>query len=130
MNEKFPPNTKVFIVEDDTFISGLMVKKFTADGCTVTTANAGDKAFEAIKAAMPNVILLDIMLPGGVDGLGILQQLKSEPTTKNIPVLMLSNLGEKPQIDQSKKLGAASFLIKATMSVDEIAAEAMKALKK
>ena len=128
--EKFPANTKVFIVEDDAFISGLLVKKLTAEGCTVNTVNQGDKALDAIKAFMPNIILMDIMLPGGIDGLGILQQVKAEPTTRAIPVIMLSNLAEKAQIDQAKKTGAVNFLVKATMSVDEIAQEAAKALKK
>jgi CheY-like chemotaxis protein len=127
--DKFPANTKVFIVEDDAFISSLLVKKISAAGATVETVNNGEAAFAAIKKFQPNVILMDIMLPG-IDGLQVLQQVKADADLRAIPVIMLSNLGEKEQIDQAKKTGAVNFLIKATMSVDEIAQEALKALQK
>lgn len=125
--DTFPANSKVFIVEDDAFISSLLVKKLSAAGATVETVNNGEAALEAIKKFQPNVILMDIMLPG-IDGLQVLQQVKADAELRAIPVIMLSNLGEKTQIDQAKKTGAINFLIKATMSVDEIAAEARKAL--
>lgn len=127
--DKFPENTKVFIVEDDAFISSLLVKKITASGAKVETANNGGEALSAIKKFKPDVVLLDIMLPD-MDGLQILQQLKADSELRSIPVIMLSNLGEKAQIDQAKKTGAVNFLIKATLSVDEIVKETIKALSK
>ena len=125
---KFPPNTKIFIAEDDAFIGSLLVKKFESAGAVVLTGNNGDTAAENIKKEKPNVVLLDILLPGA-DGFQILQQLKADPETKNIPVIMLSNLAEKVQIDKAKKYGAATFLVKATMSIDAIIGEAAKQLK-
>jgi CheY-like chemotaxis protein len=68
------------------------------------------------------------MLPGA-DGFQVLQQLKADPVTKNIPVVMLSNMGDKASIDKAKKYGAVNFLIKATLSVDEIVSEIAKQLK-
>ena len=130
MNEtaKMPANTKVFIVEDDAFISSLLVKKFEAGGVTVSTSSTGETAAASIKKEMPSIVVLDIMLPGA-DGFAVLQQIKSDPDTKNIPVVMLSNLAEKVQIEKAKKYGAVSFLIKATLSVDEIFGEVVKQLK-
>ena len=130
MNEptKIPTNTKVFIVEDDAFISSLLVKKFEGAGAIVSTCAAGDIAKAEITKVMPNIIIMDIMLPGA-DGFNVLQQLKADASTKDIPVVMLSNLAEKVQIDKAKKYGAVSFLIKATLSVDEIVAEIAKQLK-
>lgn len=121
-------NAKIFLVEDDAFISNLLVKKFEGSGMTVITGNAGETAAASIKKEMPNIVVLDIMLPG-VDGFQVLQQMKSDPDTKNIPVIMLSNLSDKVQIEKSKKYGAVSFLIKATLSVDEIVGEVEKQLK-
>lgn len=125
---KIPPNSKVFIVEDDVFLSRLLIKKFENEGAIVLTTNAGNLAAAEIKKGMPNVVVLDIMLPGA-DGFQILQQLKADNDTKNIPVAMLSNLGERVQIDKAKQYGAAIFLIKATLSIDEIVSEIAKLLK-
>jgi DNA-binding response OmpR family regulator len=130
MNEsvKIPENTKVFIVEDDVFISSLLIKKFESAGATVSNSMTGDTAAASIKKEMPNIVLLDIMLPGA-DGFQIIQQLKADVTTKNIPVIMLSNLGDKEHMDKAKKYGAVNFLIKATLSIDEIVNEVAKQLK-
>ena len=130
MNEtvKIPAGTKVFIVEDDAFISSLLTKKFESEGVVIATSSTGDTAAADIKAAKPAIIILDIMLPG-IDGLQVLEQIKKDPETQNIPVIMLSNLGEKVQIEKAKKYGAVSFLIKATLSVDEIVGEVAKQLK-
>ena len=125
---KIPPNTKVFIVEDDAFISGLLVKNFENSGATVSTSADGATAKDSIKKIMPNIVMLDVMLPGA-DGFEILQQLKADDETKKIPVIMLSNLGDKTSIDKAKKYGAAIYLIKATLTVDEIVNEAIKQLK-
>jgi CheY-like chemotaxis protein len=130
MNEtaKIPANTKIFIVEDDTFISSLLVKKFESVGAIISTSNTGDTAAADIKKNMPNIVILDIMLPGA-DGFQVLQQLKADPDTKKIPVIMLSNLSGKEYFDKAKKYGAVGFLIKATLSIDEITSEIAKQLK-
>ncbi|HAO64921.1 TPA: response regulator [Candidatus Taylorbacteria bacterium] len=125
---KIPQDTKIFIVEDDSFISSLLTKKFENGGAIVSTSKSGDTAAADIKKEMPSIVILDIMLPGA-DGFQVLQQLKADPATKNIPVLMLSNLSEKVQIEKSKKYGAVGYLIKATLSIDQIIGEVAKQLK-
>ncbi len=128
MNEKnFPPHTKIFIVEDDAFINNLLTHKLEGQGCTVGTINTGDRAIEEIKKFNPDIIVLDIMLPG-IDGLEVLKKLKEDPSTRLIPTIILSNVAEKTEFDKAKKLGADSYLVKATLSIDEIAAELAKHL--
>jgi len=124
----FTSDVKIFIVEDDAFMGGLLSKNFEASGAQVFKIDTGKGATEMIKQIMPNVVLLDIMLPD-VDGFEILQKLKADTETRNIPIIMLSNLADKVSIEKSKKMGAVSFLIKATMTVSEIAAEIAKQLK-
>jgi CheY-like chemotaxis protein len=130
MNEslKIPAGTKVFIVEDDSFISSLLVSNLESNGVVVSTDATGETAVASIKKVMPNIIMLDIMLPV-VNGLEILKQLKADPVTKNIPVMMLSNFGDKDRIETAKQYGAVAFLIKATLSIDNIASEIAKQLK-
>jgi CheY-like chemotaxis protein len=125
---EIPANTKVFIVEDDAFISMMLVKRFESIGAIVSTDAVGNTATENIKKVMPNIVTLDIQLPGA-DGLQILQQLKADPETKNIPVVMLSNFGDKEKLDKAKQYGAVAFLIKATLSIDEIIGEIIRHLK-
>ena len=130
MNEttKIPPNNKVFIVEDDKFIRDLLVKRLEGAGAIVGTDEMGSRAAADIKKTTPNIILLDILLPGA-DGFQVLQQLKADPETRNIPVIMLSNLAEKVYFEKAEKYGAVSYLVKATLSVDEIVGEVAKQLK-
>jgi CheY-like chemotaxis protein len=120
--------TKIFLVEDDAFISMMLVKNFENAGAIVTTDARGDTAAANIKKTMPNIVLLDIQLPGAT-GLEILEQIKNDPETKNIPAVMLSNFGDKEKIAKAKQLGALAFLIKATLPVDEIVGEIAKLLK-
>lgn len=119
---------KVFIVEDDSFIAGLLGQGMEKYGWKVTMDNTGKTAFDQIKTVKPDVAILDIMLPG-MDGLEILALLKQDPATKDIPVIMLSNLSEPTQIKKATSLGAAKFLIKATLSIDAIVAEVNKVVK-
>jgi CheY-like chemotaxis protein len=127
---KLPINSKIFILEDDSFMSSLLVQKFEAAGATVKTAQSGAGAFEEIKKMMPDVTLLDIMVPGGVDGFEVLRLMRADENTRKLPAIMLSNLSEKAEIEKAEKLGAANYMIKATVSIDEIANEALKQIQK
>ena len=82
-----------------------------------------------ISENMPDVILLDIVLPG-MDGLEILKNIKADPKIKHIPVIMLSNLSKAPNDEKSKKLGAARFIVKAEVTLDEIIEEVKDVIKK
>lgn len=122
---KFPTGTKVVMVEDDKFLGSLVAKKLVTAGCVVKYVDNGETAVATIEAEQPHVVLLDLLLPG-MSGFDVLAKVKQNEKTKQIPVILLSNLGEKKDIEQGIQLGAVNFLIKATMTVDEILDEAAK----
>lgn len=114
--------THIMLVEDDKFLRELLVRKLEAAGFKVSTAVDGQTAFDKAKEGMPDIALLDLVLPG-VDGFDILKQIKGDEATKNIPVIILSNLGQKEEVDQGMKLGASDYLVKAHFTPDEIIAK-------
>lgn len=126
--EKIFSNRKVLWVEDDIFLSGLIGQRFGELGSILFGADNGDKALQIAKIEKPDIILLDIILPG-ISGFEILKNLKDDPVTKDIPVIILSNLSQKSDIEKGKTLGAVSFLVKATVDLDEIVNEVKKVLK-
>lgn len=128
MTEQIFNNKKILWVEDDVFLSGLIGQRFGGLGAILFGANNGKEALDIAKMEKPDIILLDILLPG-IGGFEILKSLKDDPTTKNIPVIILSNLSQKSDVEKGKELGAVSFLVKATVDLDEIVNEVKKILR-
>ena len=126
---KIPPNTKIFILEDDDFMRGLLMRKFRADGAIVEADNQADGVFEAIKKMMPDITILDIMIPGKIDGLEILRLMRADPETRSLKVMMLSNLSKKANIDKANKMGISSYLVKSTVTIEGITSEVIKILE-
>ena len=124
---KFNLGTKIVIVEDDKFLGGLVAKKLVDDGCTVQHIESGELVQAAVESDIPDLIFLDLLLPG-LSGFDVLAGLKKNDKTKDIPVIVLSNLGEREDIRRGLDLGANSFLIKASMTVDSIVSEAARIL--
>lgn len=125
----FQVPTKILLVEDDKFFAGLLAKKISASGAVLIHAPNGEEALKAVENENPSLILLDILLPG-IDGLQVLAKLKSDEKTKNIPVIILSNFGSEDQIKTGQKLGVATYLIKATITPDEVLKEIQATLIK
>lgn len=113
---------KLFWVEDDKLIGTILAKKLIASGFDLMHAQSGEEAMEMLKTAQPDVIALDLLVPG-MNGLDILQKIKAEPRLKNVPSMILSNLNKQSDIDRAKLLGAQKFLVKAATSLDQIVAE-------
>lgn len=111
--------TKIVLVEDDLFMSGILTKHLIGEGFAVVLMADGDQAFDHIAVERPDIVLLDIVLPGR-SGFDILQKLKQVESTKSIPVLILSNLGSKEEIQRGIDLGAEGYLIKANSTIEEI----------
>jgi len=120
---------KVLIVEDDKFFRELMLKKFSNESFEVTVARDGKDALEYLEKNIPKVILLDLILPG-LSGYEILALIKGDVKTKNIPVIILSNLGQQEEIDKAMSLGAVDFMVKVNFTLEEIAAKIQKFLTK
>ncbi len=123
------PNEKihVLIVEDDVFLSQIYQKKFEMEGYKVSTADNGEKGLMDAKKKKPNIILLDILLPK-MDGFAVLAKLKSDAEVKDIPVILLTNLGQKEDVDKGLEQGAADYLIKAHFKPSEVVDKVRKVL--
>lgn len=112
----------ILIIEDDSFLIGLLKKKLIAFGFNVSEASDGNKGIKKIKEEKPDLVLLDLLLPT-IDGFEVLSIIKKDPATSSIPVIILSNLGQKEDIDRCLSLGATDYLIKAQSTPDDIVAK-------
>lgn len=113
---------KVLWVEDDQFLRDLMKAKLEREGCVSIYAENGARALELLKGDIPDVILLDLVLPD-MTGFEILKTIKEDPRMKRVPVIVLSNIGQQSDIEKTKALGAAKHLIKAERDPDDIMRE-------
>jgi CheY-like chemotaxis protein len=101
----------ILYVEDEQFFGSIVSQKLGEKGFKVVLASTGEKGLELSQNEEFSLILLDIFLPG-INGFEVLEKLKNNPKTKDIPVIMLTNLDTKEDREKSKKLGAESFLVK------------------
>jgi len=120
---------KILLVEDDNFIIDIYITKLKEVGFSVQSAVNGEDALAKIKQSSPDLVLLDIVLPQ-VTGFEFLQEIKSMPELKNVPVIVLSNLGQKKEIEKGLSLGAAKYLIKAHYTPTEVVEEIRTVLNK
>lgn len=109
----------VLVVEDDKFLRELLVRKLASEGFDVQNAIDAQAAFTILAERKPSIILLDLILPG-VDGFEILSRIKADPKIADVPVIILSNLGQKEDLDKAMALGAKDFMVKANFTLDEI----------
>ncbi len=110
---------KILIVEDDKFLRELIARKLVKMGYNILQAVDGEKGLESIKENKPDVVLLDLILPG-IDGFEVLSLMGKDEEVAQIPVLVLSNLGQKEDVERALNLGAKDYLIKAHFTPEEI----------
>lgn len=125
----FKSGTKVMVVEDDKFIADLLVKKLSLSGAIVTYVNNGEDVLKTLEGNIPNIIVLDVLLPG-MDGFTVLGKIRSDERLKMIPVIFLSNMQSKEDVERGARLGAENFLIKSMLTINEILEEVRKVLEK
>jgi DNA-binding response OmpR family regulator len=109
----------ILIIEDDKFLRSLITEKVSSQGFNVSVAIDGKEGIREAQKSKPDLILLDLILPD-VDGFEVLSKIKGEAGTSAVPVIVLSNLDSKEDIDKALKLGASDFLIKAQLTPEEI----------
>lgn len=119
---------KILIIEDDDFFRQLIAKKLQND-FEVISARDSKEAFSQLESPLPDLIILDLILPG-MDGFEILSIVKKDKRTAGIPVVVLSNLGQKEEIERAKSLGALDFMIKINFTIEEIFAKIQEVFKK
>ncbi|HBM45710.1 MAG: Two component transcriptional regulator, winged helix family [Parcubacteria group bacterium GW2011_GWF2_38_76] len=118
--EKKIKKNKVLLVDDDPLIIRMYEYRLRHDGYEVLLAFDGEKAVIEAKAQLPDIILLDLMMPK-MNGVETLKFLKKEPDTKNIPVIILTNLGDDPSyVNLTKEMGANDYLVKSEMSLKDL----------
>lgn len=115
------------IIEDDVFLGEIYQKKFEMEGFKVSMANNGEKGLSDIKKKKPDIVLLDILLPK-LDGFAVLEAAKADPSIKNIPIILLTNLGQKDDVQRGLDEGAADYLIKTHFKPSEVVDKVRKVL--
>jgi CheY-like chemotaxis protein len=106
-----PDDVRVLFVEDDSLVAQMYRLKLELDGYWVEVAEDGIAALEKARALVPDIIFLDIRLPQK-DGLTVLEELRADPATARIPVVILSNWNEKELVERGVTLGALDHMIK------------------
>lgn len=105
---------RILIVEDDGFLASIYAQKLELEGFDVSFATNGEDGLKLAQKDHPDLILLDLRLqPDKMDGFELLEKLKADAALKKIPVIVLTNLGQKEDVERCMKLGAAGYLIKA-----------------
>lgn len=110
---------KVLIIEDDKFLRDLMSHKISKEGFETIEAVDGEEGLKTALEKLPHVILLDLILPG-MDGFEVLQRIRQDSKIGKTPVMILSNLGQKDDIEKGNQLGATDYLVKAHNTPGEI----------
>ena len=124
---------QILLVEDDPFLIDIYATKFKEEGFQVEVANDGEEGLRKLKEGEGNeekfdLLVLDIVLPH-VDGWEILKEIKASEKLKNLKIVILSNLGQKGEVEKGVKLGATKYLIKAHYTPSEVVAEIKQLLK-
>ena len=121
-------NTTILLIEDDDFLASMYETKLELEGYKVLVAYDGDKGLAMIKKHLPDLILLDIVLPK-LDGFGVLKEIKKSKELQSIPVILLTNLSQKEDIKKGLDLKADDYLIKAHYMPSEVISKIKKQLK-
>jgi CheY-like chemotaxis protein len=110
----------VLWIEDDQFLGSMIEKKFHTTGCNLNHVADGEEALKVLKSdTVPDLVIIDLVLPG-VDGFEIIKTLRADPRTKDVPAAILSNLSDEKDIAKAKEYGADLYLVKASLTLDEI----------
>lgn len=119
----------ILIVEDDPYVQRIYQRLFSFKEYTFEMVSNGEDGLKKAKSLNPSLIILDIMMHP-MDGLTVLKKLKEDKQTSDIPVLMLTNLGEEESIKRAYDLGAEGYMIKSDFDPEEVAKVVDKYLKR
>lgn len=123
---------KILLVEDDAILVEMYEAKFELEGHDIKVATNGEDALSTLTEFTPELILLDILMPK-LNGFHVLKEIKKQPNLRQIPIILLTNLGEA-EVDMNRELASAlgvnDYLIKSHHTPDEVVAKAVKALGK
>ncbi len=112
-------SAKILIIEDDRYISKMYQLKLSLDGFDVQVADNGRIGVDKVREFKPDIILTDILMPE-MDGFEVIKMVKSEPETKDIPILIMSNLGQEDHIQKGLELGAMGYIVKSQYTPSKV----------
>ena len=110
---------KILIVEDEEILLNVLKDRFEAEGWEVTVAKNGEEAMTAINKASFELVLLDLLMPKK-DGFQVLEEVRNNPELKNLPIIVLSNLGGDEDIKKALALGANDYFVKTQHPMSEV----------
>lgn len=120
---------KILIIEDDRYISKMYQLKLSLEGYDVQVADNGRIGVDKVKEFMPDIILLDILMPE-LDGFEVLKIIKEDSATKGIPTLIMSNLGQEDHIEKGMKMGAIGYIVKSQFTPSKVVEKIKEVLTK
>lgn len=132
-----PPNTaanvsshkpRILVVEDDQFMLKAHEIKFTHEGFDIWFAKDGDEALGFLTRERPDVVLLDLMLPR-TSGFDVLVAIRKHAVWKDVPVIVMTNLGQPQDVERAKSLGANDYLIKANTKISDVVKKVREYIK-
>jgi DNA-binding response OmpR family regulator len=110
---------KVMIVEDDTVLANALKLALENEGYELSLATDGEEAERMIQQEIPDLILLDLLLPIK-NGFEVLKVMRQNPSTKDISVVILTNFEQETSINEGKKLGAKDYIVKANIDIQDV----------
>jgi DNA-binding response OmpR family regulator len=126
--KKYIAGKKVMWIEDDPILNDIMMRWLARYGVNIIHATNGTDGLEIMRKELPDILLLDIMLPD-IDGFTILERMRSDSDLKDIPVILFSNLSHQDDIDKGYKLGASRYIVKSTVFLENLATEIKNVLR-
>ncbi len=123
--------SKVLLVEDDPFLSSLLKNRLQKEELEVILARDGEEALNLLKSTKPDLILLDLILPKKT-GFEVMEEIRNDPQmqAEELPIIIISNLGQSEDINRGQELGAIEYFVKAKTSIDELVQKIKSFLEK
>jgi CheY-like chemotaxis protein len=119
---------KILLVEDEELMIGLLQKKLIKEGYEVTVARDGEEGLKKAREVMPDLILMDIIMPK-MGGLEVMEHIQKEEDLKKIPIIIISNSGQPVEIDRAQRLGAKDWLVKTDFDPQELVEKIKKQIE-
>lgn len=110
---------KILVVEDELSMQRALKIKLEQEGFGVDTAADGQQALDAMRASVPDLVLLDLIMPK-LDGINVLREMKKDDVLRNVPVIILTNLSTGDKVAEAMQLGTFDFLVKANYSLEDV----------
>jgi len=114
------PTIRILLADDQEAVRRLIGITLGEDEFELVYATDGEEALRVIRETKPDLVLLDLILPGKYDGFEVLQKMREDPTLDSRSVVIISNLGQESDMERVKQLGAVEYFVKAKTSIDDL----------